>query len=163
MHWIGVPHMPEVSQYWTAELPEHCESYGLQVPWHDAMPPFTTHAEFVQAMAALQFPFCTPWAEHWVDPGTHCPMHVPPTHAEFAQATGDPYDPLALQVSTPLFEHVVAAGAHDPTHAPLTQAWFEHATALLHWPSGPHVWTPLPEHFVVPGTHTPLQAPFTQP
>jgi len=118
--------MPEVSQYWTAELPEHCEAYGVQVPWHDAVPPFTTHAELVQLTAAPQFPFgshvCTPWAEHWVDPGTHWPMQVPPTQAEFAQATGDPYVPLALQVSTPLFEHTFVVGAHDPTHAPFTQA-----------------------------------------
>jgi|SRR5580704_1276930 hypothetical protein len=118
--------MPVASHVWIEELPEHCVAPGLHVPWHDAVLPLATHAEFVHETAVPQFPLlshvCTPWPEHWVDPGTHCPMHAPPTHAEFAQAAGAPNVPVASQVSIPLFEQVVVVGVHEPTHAPFEQA-----------------------------------------
>ncbi len=55
-------------------------------------------------------------------PGTHCPVHPPPTHAELTHAAGAPYAPLALQVSIPLFAQVVVVGVHEPMQAPLTHA-----------------------------------------
>jgi hypothetical protein len=128
--------MPVESQVWMAEAPEQYACPALHVPWHDATPPVTTQAEFEQATAAPQLPVVsqvsTPWAEHCVAPGTHCPMQALPTHAEFAQATGVPYCPFEPHVSTPLFEQVCAPGVHEPTHAPLMHAWFEQATALPH-------------------------------
>ena len=118
--------MPVASQVCTAELPEHCVAPGLHVPWHDAVLPFATHAELVHGTAVPQFPLlsqvCTPWPEHWVDAGTHCPMHAPPTHAEFVQAAGAPNVPVASQVSIPLFEQVFVVGVHEPTHTPFEQA-----------------------------------------
>ena len=78
----------------------------------------TTHAELPHATAVPQLPVlsqvCTPWPEHWVEPGTHCPTQAPPTHAEFAQGAGAPNVPLLSQVSMPLFEQVVAVGVHGP-------------------------------------------------
>jgi hypothetical protein len=65
---MGTPQWPVESQYWTAALPEHSESFVVQVPWHDATPPSATQVEFMQATAAPQFPFpshvCRPCAEH---------------------------------------------------------------------------------------------------
>jgi hypothetical protein len=123
---MGAPHVPELPQPWIAALPEHSVDPGLQVPSQDAGPPSATHAEFVHATGLFHFPelshVCTPWFEHSVDPGTHCPTHAPPTHAELAQGTAADHVPVGLQVSSPLFEHMVAAGVHDPTQAPLTQA-----------------------------------------
>jgi hypothetical protein len=123
---IGTLQLPVLSHTWMAELPAHCELPVSHVPWQEAGPASATHEEFMHATAAPQFPLasqvCTPPAEHWVVPGTHCPWHAPPTHAEFTQATGDPYVPVPSHVSTPLFEQTVAVGVHDPTHTPLTQA-----------------------------------------
>jgi hypothetical protein len=108
------------------ELPVHCVSPGLHVPWHDAVPPSTEHAEPLHATAVPHVPMAvhvsTPCAEHWVAPGTHWPSHAPLTHAEFAHATGELQAPLAPHVSTPLFEHRVAPGVQTPAHAPLTHA-----------------------------------------
>ncbi len=165
MQLTGAPRFPVESHVWKAELPAHCVVPGAHVPWHDAVPLVTTHAELPHATAVPQLPLlsqvCTPWPEHWVEPGTHCPTQAPPTHAEFAQGAGAPNVPVLSQVSMPLFEQVVAVGVHEPVHAPFTHAWFEHETALLHWPFVSQVWTPFPEQLVVPGAHTPLQAPFT--
>jgi hypothetical protein len=75
-------------------VPEHCSTPGLHVPWHDATPEVTTHAELGHATAVPQFPelsqVCTPSAEHWVEPGRHWPTHAPFTHAWLVHATGAP-------------------------------------------------------------------------
>jgi hypothetical protein len=148
-----------------AELPTHCVSPELQVPWQDATPPSDEQVDAVQATAAPQFPVAshvaTPLPEHWVAPGTQTPPHAPLAHAK-GQALGALHVPLEVHVSSPLPEHCVALGAHCPLHAPATHVWFVHAVVPPHWPFEPQVWTPLPEQRVAPGAHTPPQAPFTQ-
>jgi hypothetical protein len=168
-HVAGAFQLPPELQIWMAELPEHCVSPGLHVPWHDAVPFVTPQVELVQATGVPQLPFAShvetpdeePDPEHSVVPGTHDPVHAPPTHAELEHAAAALQVPVELQVSTPLPTHWVVVGVQVPMQAPLTHAWFEQAVALAHWPFDPHVWTPLPEHRVAPGTHTPAHAPFT--
>ena len=60
---------------------------------------------FCQAPLVLQV--CGCWPLHWVLPGAHVPVHIPPTHAWFEHATAEPHAPDQLQVSTPLPEHWV--------------------------------------------------------
>jgi hypothetical protein len=136
LQFWGASHVPDELQSWVAEFPAHCVAPAVHVPWQDAGPPSATQVEPLHATAVPQLPLlsqvCTPWLEHCVVPGMHCPMHMPPTHAEFVQATAVPQFPLMSQVSTPFPKHRVAPGAHMPVQAPPTQAWLEHATALAH-------------------------------
>jgi hypothetical protein len=61
-----------------------------------------THAVLEQATGVPQVPVllqvCTLLPEHWVEFGTHIPVHAPPTHAWFVHATAAPQVPLLLQV-----------------------------------------------------------------
>jgi hypothetical protein len=63
-----------------------------------------TQADAAQGTAApyspLELHVCTPLLEHWVAPGAHTPVQVPPTQAWFEQAAPFCQDPLPSQVCT---------------------------------------------------------------
>jgi len=72
--------------------------------------------------------------EHWVDPGTHTPVHAPFTQADETHGVLLPQAPPDEQVSTLFPVHRVAFGAHTPTQLPPTHAWFEHTEPFCQTP-----------------------------
>jgi hypothetical protein len=171
------PHIPLVSQVWTAAFPEQALAPGEQVP---VQAPFEQTA--AQATGAPHWPLLlhvwTPLptppsavVEQRVAPGVHEPVHEPPTHAWLVQVEGVPQLPVALHVATPLTEppsaavaHSVAPGEQTPVQEALpldpVQAWLVQAVAVPHVPDAVQAWMAVvPEQRVWPGPHTPPHAP----
>jgi hypothetical protein len=94
VHVAGAPHVP-VPLHVETPLLRHLVAPGVQVPWHDAVVPLTTHAWLVHETAAPHVPpalqvWTAALPEHCVAPGVHEPVHAPLTQADAVQATGDP-------------------------------------------------------------------------
>jgi hypothetical protein len=93
-----------------------------------------------------------------VCPGAHVPVHAPPVHVWFVQATGCPHWPFVPHVCTPLPEHCTWFGVQTPEQAPLEHMPLAHATGLPHAPDT-HVCTAPPAQRVCPLAHAPVSAP----
>jgi hypothetical protein len=109
VHVLGDPHTPNGLQVETP-LFVHSVAPGVQEPWHEAVPPVTTHAWSEQGAAVPHIPLVPHfWTaalpEHCVAPGAQDPVHTPPEQAALPQPTADPQVPVELQVSTPLSLH----------------------------------------------------------
>jgi hypothetical protein len=96
--------------------------------------------------------------EHWVVPGVHVPVHVPPEHADVVHVVPSTHEPVASHVWMTCPLHRVVFGLQVPEHEPplQTSAQVVPSTQL---PVGSHVWGVKLLHWRVSGVHTPVQAP----
>jgi hypothetical protein len=85
---------------------------GVQTALHS---PLVT-VPFTQVPWALQVWGVVP--EHPVELGAQTPTQALFQQALLPQSTGEPHEPVALQVCRPLPEQLVLPGTQDPEHAP---------------------------------------------
>ncbi len=133
----AVPHCP-VEVHVSTPLPEHWVEPGAhatQAPLRQAGVSLG-HAEAVPHCPVAPQVCRSLASAHRVAPGPQVPVHVPSTHAMFAQVVGEPHSLPEVQTSALLPEHCMVPGA-QATHWPPTQAGAAPEQAgpiVCHWP-----------------------------